>query len=87
MVPRQQFLGNAVAIVVGQHVHRPIDAQVDQQRLVQVRLLQQPVVMAARLVGIAKAEQVTGDDPEAPRQGLPEVVPVPGGGGKAVDQQ
>ncbi len=87
MVPRQQLLGDAVAIVVGQHMHRAIHPHVRQQRLLQVSLLQQPVVMTTRLGGVAETQQVTSDDAEAPRQRFPEVVPVPGRSGEAVDQQ
>ena len=39
VVPRQQFLGNAVTVIVGKHMHRVCDLQVREQRLLQVGLL------------------------------------------------
>ena len=83
----EQFLGDAVAVVVGQHVQRLVDSQAAEQRLLQVGLLQQAVAMGARLGRIAEAEQVADQHAVALRQRLPEVVPVPGGAGKTVDQQ
>lgn len=35
MVPRQQLLGDAAAVVVGQQVHRLVDLQVAKQSLLQ----------------------------------------------------
>ncbi len=83
----EQFLGDAVAVVVGQHVQRLVDSQAAEQRLLQVGLFQQAVAMPARLGRVAEAEHVAGQYAVAPRQRFPEVVPVPGGAGEAVDQQ
>src|SRR5690606_20149833 len=86
-VPRQQFLSDAVAVVMREYVDGAIDAQFGQQRLLDVRLLEQAVVMPARLGRVAEAEHVAGDHPVALRQRLPERLPVPAGGGKAVNKQ
>ncbi|KES20813.1 hypothetical protein FG99_28270 [Pseudomonas sp. AAC] len=86
-VPRQQFLADAVAVVVDQQVHGLAHRQMLQQRLLQVGLLMDAVGVVARLGRIAEAEHVAGDHPVAPGQRLPQLVPVPGGAGEAVDQQ
>ncbi|MNH37819.1 hypothetical protein D3C79_987740 [compost metagenome] len=84
MVPRQQLLGDAAAVVVGQQVHRLVDLQVGEQGLLQVCLLHQAVGVIDRLGRIAKAEHVASDHPEALAQRPPQVVPVPTGGGETV---
>ena len=48
-MPGQQFLSDAVTVVVGQHVHRLIHPQMLQQSLLQIRLFQQAVAMVQRL--------------------------------------
>ncbi len=87
VVTRQQFLGDAAAIVVGQQVHRLDDAQVLEQCLLQVGLLDQAVAVIERLGRIAEAQHVARHHAKALRQGCPQVVPVPTGGRKSVQQQ
>ncbi|MNT33578.1 hypothetical protein D3C72_1695120 [compost metagenome] len=87
VMPRQQFLGHAVAVVVSQQVHRLLDTQVSEQRLLQISLLQQAVLMIGRFVRIAEAEHVAGNHAITLGQWLPQVMPVPTGGRKAVDEQ
>src|SRR5690606_34770367 len=52
-IPRQQFLGDAVAIVMGEDVIAA-HTQLRQQRLLDVRLLQQTVGVPPRLGGKAE---------------------------------
>ncbi len=86
-MPRQQLLGDAVAIVMRQHMDRTADTQLRQQCLLQVGLLDQAVGVPAWLGRIAEAEHVACSQPVTRRQRLPDLVPVPAGGGKAMDQQ
>ncbi|MNY73381.1 hypothetical protein D3C86_2121590 [compost metagenome] len=84
MVPRQQLLGHAATVIVGQQMHRLVDPQVVEQSLLQVGLLHQAVGVIDRFGRIAKAQHVAGNHPEALGQGPPQVVPVPAGSGEAV---
>src|SRR3989344_7665335 len=72
---------------MGQHMHRLSHMQVVEQRLLQIRLFQQAIVVIQRLGRIAKPEHVAGDHQVALGQGLPQVMPVPTGGREAMDQQ
>jgi len=88
-MPRQQLLSDAVAIVMRQHMDRTVYTQLRQlrqQRLLQIGLLDQAVGVPARLGRIAEAEHVAGYQPIARRKWLPDLVPVPAGGGKSMDQ-
>ncbi|MNP26773.1 hypothetical protein D3C76_1196450 [compost metagenome] len=87
VMPRQQLLGHAVAVIVGQHMQRAPHIQVREQGLLQIGLLQQAVDVIRRFGGVAETEHVTRDHPVALRQRLPQVMPIPTGGGKTVDQQ
>ncbi len=68
-------------------MHRLTHTQVVEQGLLQIRLFQQAVAMVHGLVRIAETEHVAGDHQVALGQGLPQVMPVPTGRGKTVDQQ
>ncbi|MNL15842.1 hypothetical protein D3C87_1368540 [compost metagenome] len=87
VMPGQQFLGHAVAIIMGEYVHGLLDMQMGQQRLLQIGLLQQAVFVVHRFGRVAEAEHVAGNHPVALRQRLPEVMPVPTGSREAVDEQ
>ena len=87
VMPRQQLLGDAVTVVMGQYMHGRADGQMGEQRLLQVRLFQQAVGMSARFGRVAKPEHVAGNYLITLGQRRPQVVPVPGGGREAMDQQ
>src|SRR5471032_1436900 len=83
----EQFLGDAVAVVVGQHMHRLLHAQVVEQRLLQIGLFQQAIIVVHRLGRFAEPQHVARDHQVALGQRLPHVVPVPAGGGEPMNQQ
>ena len=85
VMPRQQLLGDAVTVVMGQYMHGRADGQMGEQRLLQVRLLEQAVGMPTRLGRVAKPEHVAGNHLITLGQRRPQVVPVPGGGREAMD--
>ena len=85
-LPREQLLRDAVAVVVRQHVHRR-DAEVRQQRFVQIGLVAQRVRVVGRLGREAEAEHVGRDDAEARGERRPQLVPVPRRARKAVDAE
>ena len=58
-----------------------------QQRLLQISLFQQAVGMSTGLGRVAKAEHVAGNHLVTLSQRSPQVMPVPAGGRKAVNQQ
>jgi hypothetical protein len=87
LVAREQLLGHGVAVVVRQHVDAA-DAQPLQQRLVEVRLVRHRVRVGPGLGREAEADHVRRHPGgEACGQAVPHPVPVPGGGGEAVDEQ
>ncbi|MNF96477.1 hypothetical protein D3C84_792680 [compost metagenome] len=86
-MPGQQFLGHAVAVIVGEQVHWLLHIQVFKQCLLQIRLLQQAVFVIRRFGRIAEAQHVASDHAKALGQWLPQVMPVPAGGRKTVNQQ
>src|SRR5690625_2245781 len=77
LMPRQQLLGNAVAIVVGQDMDGISNTKMLQERLLQISLFDQAIAVAAGLGGIAKAEHVADHHLIALGQGLPQIVPIP----------
>ncbi|VFT43778.1 Uncharacterised protein [Pseudomonas aeruginosa] len=84
----EQFLGDAVAVVVGQHVQRLVDSQAAEQPLLAGRPA--PAGCSGWARGLAESPKPSRSQTStavALRQRLPEVVPVPGGAGKTVDQQ
>ncbi|MNP45175.1 hypothetical protein D3C76_1390750 [compost metagenome] len=85
MMAREQLLGHAATIVVGQQMRGLIDLQMSQQRQLQISLLHQAVAVPQGLGGIAEADHVTGDNAKTLRKGRPQVVPVPTGGGETVE--
>ncbi|MND66730.1 hypothetical protein D3C80_581290 [compost metagenome] len=87
VMPGQQFLSHAVAVIVGEQVHWLLDIQVFKQCLLQIRLLQQAVFVIRRFGRIAEAQHVASDHAKALGQWLPQVMPVPTGGWKAVNEQ
>ncbi|MNX94774.1 hypothetical protein D3C86_1270210 [compost metagenome] len=87
VMPGQQFLGHAVAVIVGEQVHWLLHIQVFKQCLLQIRLLQQAVFVIRRFGRIAEAQHVASDHAKALGQWLPQVMPVPTGGRKAVNEQ
>src|SRR6185369_15555091 len=77
LVPGEKLLRHRVAVVVREHVHAS-DAEPDEQRLLDVRLLGHRVRVRARLAGEAEAEHVERDDEaEARGERVPDVMPVP----------
>ncbi|MNL57144.1 hypothetical protein D3C87_1806840 [compost metagenome] len=68
-------------------MQRLFDTQVSQQRLLQISLLEQAVVVVHRFGRVAEAEHVAGDHAIALSQRLPQVMPVPTGAGKAMNEQ
>src|SRR5690606_34975240 len=87
LMPGDQLLRHAVAIVMGQHVQRALFANMRQQHLLQIGLLQQAIGMAARLGRVAETEHVAGDQPITLGQRRPQAMPVPTGAGKSMNQQ
>ncbi len=87
VVPSEQLLSNAVAVVVGEDVHGLFNLQMGKQCLLQIGLFQQAVGVIARFCRIAETEHVAGDHLITLGQWLPQVVPIPTGGGKTVNQQ
>lgn len=70
-MPGQEFLGDAITVVVGQHMHRLFHPQVFEQGLLQVSLFQQAVIVVQRLGRVTEAEHVAGDHQVPLGQGLP----------------
>ncbi|MNH18017.1 hypothetical protein D3C79_777060 [compost metagenome] len=87
VVAGEQLLGDAAAIIMPEQMHRLLDLKMREQCLLQVGLLQQAVIMVQRFGRVAKAEHVTGNHPKTLGQGCPQVMPVPAGGGKAMNEQ
>ena len=83
---RQQLLRHAVPVVVRKHMRR-FDAEILQQRLADVGLLNDRVGMPGRLLGHAETEQVAGVQRILLREPGPEPVPVVARSRIAVDQQ
>ena len=87
LMPRDQLLGNAVTIVVSQHMRRAPFANMGQQCLLQIGLFQQAIGMPTRLGRVTEAKHVAGDHPVTRSQRRPQAMPVPTGAGKAMYQQ
>ena len=63
------------------------ESQILTQLLVQIGLLDQRIVVTLRFVGKTKAQHVGCDHVKLCGQLVPDFVPIPGSGGKTVDQQ
>ncbi|MOA28259.1 hypothetical protein D3C78_1491870 [compost metagenome] len=85
VVPGEQFLGNAVAVVVSKQVNRLPDLQMREQCLLQVSLLQKAVGVIERFGRITKAQHVAGNHSISLGQRLPQIMPIPTGGRETVD--
>lgn len=84
-VAREELLRHAVAVVVREHVDA-LGAELAKQSLVQRRLVDDRIVVRARLVRPTEADHVGRDDAKARRQLRPQGMPVPRCAGEAVDR-
>ena len=85
-VASEELLRDRVAVVVREDV-KALDAEGPEEPLVQRRLIEDRVVVRARLVGVAEADHVGGDHAEASGEPRPDRRPVPRRAREAVDRQ